>query len=853
VGPAPPPPKTPHLPLFIERFRISDVQELQKNLLQAQLVGTSILSIGIYALAIIPALQNELIFVVFLYSFFFAWLILITLFKRLSYGFRAGSWLFFLFFFGIVNLAFSGLNVDAGMLFLTFVIMTSLLLGLRFGLISLGLSSLAILIAGVYVVNQHVDFKIGLPQTNPLLWEIGGGIFLLVGSLSAISVASLMSGLMKNLAKSKQLAQDLSQAHETLAGSEIRFRSLIEYSSDLVAILREDGQVSYVSPSIQRLLGYQPDEMEGKIVLDFIHPQDQIVVLAALTPGVPAELIGDLVEVRIRHKDGSYRTFEVNGYELKNTAMVNGTVVNCRDITDRKNMEHLLQIANENLEQQVIARTAELQTASARLNELVTRSPAVIYSTPLIADFNFVQTSSNIDQLLGFSAYQVQSEFGFWPNHIHPADASRVVAHKGQIEIEKKVSCKYRLLHSNGHYVWIRDDMQLVQAADGCPLELVGSWIDISRQVEAEQATFKSENSYRRLYETMMDAFVRVEMDGRIIEFNQAYQDMLGYTTQELYQLTYVDITPEKWHAMEAELVQKQILPLGFSEVYEKEYIRKDGSIFSVDLRTGLTRDEAGNPESMWAIVRDITQRKLDEATIKNARDELEKRVVERTLELSASQERLQQLTREIITAQEEERRSVSRELHDEAGQVFVTLKHNLDIALDELPEGNDPLRTRLESAMELVDRSMFLVRSLSHRLRPAALEVGGIHISLEDLCRDIADQTRLSIQYTGQDLPGLPNEIAISLYRVVQEALTNILKHADARRVQVRLHARHDFVMVSVRDDGKGVLASTRAGTGLLGLQERLHLLGGEIKIEFQPGKGVHLLASIPWHRTSS
>jgi signal transduction histidine kinase len=144
-------------------------------------------------------------------------------------------------------------------------------------------------------------------------------------------------------------------------------------------------------------------------------------------------------------------------------------------------------------------------------------------------------------------------------------------------------------------------------------------------------------------------------------------------------------------------------------------------------------------------------------------------------------------------------------------------------------------------------------VRSLSHRLRPAALEVGGIHISLEDLCRDVADQTRLSIQYTGQDLPGLPNEIAISLYRVVQEALTNILKHADARRVQVRLHAHHDFVMVSVRDDGKGVLASTRAGTGLLGLQERLHLLGGEIKIEFQPGKGVHLLASIPWHRTSS
>jgi PAS domain S-box-containing protein len=832
--------------------KIPDVLELQGKLLQAQLVSASFLSIVVYVLALKPAIENRLVFAVFLYTFFFAWLLAVTLLGRLPYWFRTLSWLFFLFIFGVINLAYSGLNVDAGLFFLAFVTNASLLLGFRIGFVGILISGLSIAIAGVLVVGQDVSFKIGLPQNDPLVWVIGGVIFLLLGSLSVISVTALMRGLVKNLVTSTRLAHDLTRAHETLTKSEIRFRSLIEYSTDLVAILGEDGRLSYISPSVRRLLGYQPEELLGKIVLGFIHSEDQAIVIAALTPGVPADQIGELLELRLHHKDGSWRTFEAKGSEYKSIAEIKGTVVNCRDITDRKIVDHLLKIAHENLEKQVVVRTAELQTTSARLNELVTRSPAVIYGTPLHGDFKFVQTSRNVDQLLGYSAYQVQAEPGFWLKHIHPEDTSRVLAHKNRIETEKRISCKYRLLHQDGKYRWIRDDMQMIQAEDGGQLELVGSWIDVTSQIEAEQATRKSENSYRSLYETMMDAFVRVEMDGKILEFNQSYADMLGYSSDELYCLTYVEITPSKWHAMENEIVQKQVLLRGFSEIYEKEYIRKDGSIFSVELRTGLTRDDQSNPESMWAIVRDITDRKLAEADLINNRDELEKRVAERTLELSLNRERLQQLTREIITTQEEERRSVSRELHDEAGQVFVTLKHNLDIALDELPGGESPLRTRLESANQLVNRSMYLVRALSHRLRPPALEVGGINISLDDLCREIAGQTKLKINYKGDDLPGLPNEIAISLYRVVQESLTNILKHAEARRVQVRLRVSKGQIRVSVQDDGKGIQDSAHQGTGLLGLQERLLLLGGEIKVDFKPGKGAHLKATVPWSPAS-
>ncbi|MEW6079979.1 MAG: PAS domain S-box protein [Thermodesulfobacteriota bacterium] len=133
---------------------------------------------------------------------------------------------------------------------------------------------------------------------------------------------------------------------------------------------------------------------------------------------------------------------------------------------------------------------------------------------------------------------------------------------------------------------------------------------DQTEEREAREALFESEQKHRRLFESMTDAFVSTDMAGVLQEFNPAYQAMLGYDDGELRRLTYQDLTPEKWHAMESEIVEKQILKTGFSDVYEKEYRRRDGSIFPVELRTFLIRDDANQPIGMWTIVRDITIRK---------------------------------------------------------------------------------------------------------------------------------------------------------------------------------------------------------------------------------------------------
>ena len=122
---------------------------------------------------------------------------------------------------------------------------------------------------------------------------------------------------------------------------------------------------------------------------------------------------------------------------------------------------------------------------------------------------------------------------------------------------------------------------------------------------------------YRKLYESMMDAFVRVDLAGKIQENNQSFREMLGYTDEELARLTYQDLTPEKWHAFDLFIFETQTLARGYSSVYEKEYRKKDGTVFPIELRASLIRDGTGQPSGVWAIVRDITERKRADEKIK--------------------------------------------------------------------------------------------------------------------------------------------------------------------------------------------------------------------------------------------
>jgi signal transduction histidine kinase len=237
-------------------------------------------------------------------------------------------------------------------------------------------------------------------------------------------------------------------------------------------------------------------------------------------------------------------------------------------------------------------------------------------------------------------------------------------------------------------------------------------------------------------------------------------------------------------------------------------------------------------------------------------RDISERKQVEEMLR--AGRERLQILSQRLIEAQETERRRVSRELHDEAGQSLTALKISLELMQADGLAESEKSHQSLQEAVALTNATMQRIRLLAQGLRPPELDVVGLDPTLEDYCHDFAQHTRLLIDYTGTELPALPDEVTICFYRVLQEALTNVAKHAHANHVLVALRCNANTLSLSVEDDGQGFDAQTAVSVsrqpqsiGLMGMRERLELLGGRLEIKSQPGQGTRLVAYAPWEET--
>ena len=211
----------------------------------------------------------------------------------------------------------------------------------------------------------------------------------------------------------------------------------------------------------------------------------------------------------------------------------------------------------------------------------------------------------------------------------------------------------------------------------------------------------------------------------------------------------------------------------------------------------------------------------------------------------------MRQLSREIVSAQEQERRRLSRDLHDSAGQLLTALKLNVALLAQQQEESS--LREQLEELEELADQTHQEIRATSQALRPPALEMVGLDQTLHSLCEDFGKQTSLAITYEGQEVPSLPDQAGISFYRFLQEALANVARHAQATSVTVRLSRSNGGIRLLVEDDGVGIslphrrYAGTDSGVGLLGLRERFELIGGWVRVDSAPGRGTRVTSHYP------
>jgi PAS domain S-box-containing protein len=358
--------------------------------------------------------------------------------------------------------------------------------------------------------------------------------------------------------------------------------------------------------------------------------------------------------------------------------------------------------------------------------------------------------------------------------------------------------------------------------------------IEVRRRAEAE--LIKQTELVEDLYNRAPCGYHSLDREGWIIRMNDTELDWLGYKKEELLKrVHFEDLLAEESQPAFRESF-RELLRTGL--VRDREYIlrRKDGTEFPVLLNATVVHDESGNFLMTRSTVYDITERKQAEQHLRE------------------SEERLRVLASQLLTAQEQERKRLAGELHDELGHALLTLKLSLGAIGRQLLPGQEAVHDLLREQTEYIGHVIEEVRRLYHDLSPGDLEDVGLSRALRNLIEDFGShQPDISCAVDLPDLTGkfsLPTQTI--MYRLVQEALTNIGKHAEPTRVNIWAVEENGYVRLNIEDDGRGfdvseVEQDPDRGMGLAAMQERLYIVSGSMRVWSQKGTGTKLTFMVP------
>lgn len=352
---------------------------------------------------------------------------------------------------------------------------------------------------------------------------------------------------------------------------------------------------------------------------------------------------------------------------------------------------------------------------------------------------------------------------------------------------------------------------------------LVGSG---RRRRRAEAAVLEGEARYHSIFDTSLDAILLTAPDGKIIEVNSAACEMFRTTAEELIRgrrWAVVDVSDPR---LRPALAERQRSGRFRGEL---TFLRKGGEKFPGEVSSSVFTDKDGSIRTSM-VIRDVTERTRTEARLRD-----------NALQLRA-------LSRRVLATQEAERRRVAIELHDELGQALTAIRINLQAQAQAQARATGGSEGGFTADnLRIVDDALHQVRRLAAALRPSILDDLGLIPALRWLAEQSAARGDLVVEFrtTAQDTRLAP-EVETACFRIVQEALTNVVRHARATRVQIELHFAGELLVLSVQDDGCGcdpaaMSASAVAGgsVGLLGMRERAALIGGQLEVESSPGHG--------------
>ena len=601
-----------------------------------------------------------------------------------------------------------------------------------------------------------------------------------------------------------------------------------------------------------------------------------------------------------------------------------------------------------------------LRERERKLEKLLSVSLVTIYRCEPNDNFPATFITENVRNQLGYEPHEFTGEADFWASHIHPDDAPHVLSNLANLFARGYHTHEYRFLHKDGLYRWMHDELSLIYDDDGKPTDIAGFWVDITERKRTEEVVQKSEERHRIILQTTTDGFLLVRLDGHLIEVNDAYCRMSGYSEQELLAMNISDMEASENPEEVAAHIQKTISQGG--DRFESKHRRKDGSIFDVEISAQYQPEMGG---CFFGFIRDITERKrTEEALWENAetvkallnvcpdsifmvnpegiliamnsgglkrlgrssdeiighhisdlipadvaesrkakfdevfksgkdirfvdqgeglyldnivfpifsmkgnvekvaiyaRDITEHKRAEEDLkrtneELSTAHRQMKMLSKRLVDLLEKDRQYIASELHDHIGQTLTSIKLNLETIHDQLKPNASKLRSQIKDVGKKAIQAIKDVKNISHGLKPSILESLGLVPALHELFDEAETDTNMNIKFFNRNVPKrFAPEKELAIYRITQEALSNIISHARGKKVFVNLTKKNKTLSLSIEDDGVGFdkdrvmkVSRGRGPFGLLIMRERAEQLDGEFTLESRVGKGTHLLVEIP------
>ena len=632
----------------------------------------------------------------------------------------------------------------------------------------------------------------------------------------------------------------IKRTEEALRQASGQFRAVFESTIDAMLVVDDTSICIDLNPAACALLGIAKENILGRRFLDF----------------VSRGLDWDDVELgwqdflKEGHKSGEFKLYTQDGsirdieYDAKAAFLPDRNLWVLRDIGARKRAEQAIQEAHDQLENKVRQRTAELMEANVSLEQEIAdrkriEEALVAATTTWEQTFNAIPDQLCIMDLRGLilrgnKAMRDQFE----PLHGDLVGLDYRLCYCGTTTPETDPPCSAAL--SNGVPVVVETTFPVLEGsylAAAYPLRngsgqqwgVISAVRDITERKRVQAALKEAEENYRGIVENAIEGIFQSTPDGRFISANPALARMFNYDSPEelisdrknIELDHYVD--PNRRNIFKNTIEEK-----GFVRDFELQAYRKDGTVIWTSENVRAVRDDSGNLLYYEGIVEDVTRRKAVEI------------------------ERLE-LLRRLVRAQEDEQRRISRELHDQMGQSLAALLLGLK-SLKNLVK-SDRGASQIQRLQDITSRIADEMHSLIRELRPTALDDLGLYTALSNYIDEWSQRSNIAADFHSNGLlqTRLEGQIESTIYRIVQEALNNVMKHAQAQSVSVIIERRESRVSVIVEDNGIGFdveeLMKPPARNrrfGLLGMKERAMLVGGSLNIESTPGVGTTVLMHI-------